>query len=64
MTEPLWPALLGRFGWQDLPFVRAWADPSLSEIIGAGAGALLVVGGLAVVVLITWLGRWGYLWRE
>ena len=64
MTEPLWPALLGRFGWQDLPFVRAWADPSLSEIIGAGAGALVVVGGLAVVVLITWLGRWGYLWRE
>lgn len=64
MNAPLWPAVFGRFGWMDLPFVRAWQDPSVSEIIGAGAGGLVVVGGLAVVVLVTWLGRWRYLWRE
>ncbi len=31
MNEPLWPAVLGRFGWMDLPFVRAWQDPSVQR---------------------------------
>ncbi|NEU14113.1 cytochrome ubiquinol oxidase subunit I [Methylobacterium sp. BTF04] len=64
MTEPLWSAVFGRFGWLDLPVVRAWENPSVNEIIGAGAAALVILGAVALVVLITWLGRWGYLWRE
>jgi cytochrome o ubiquinol oxidase subunit 1 len=64
MSAPLYPALLGRFEWQSLPFVRAWENPTLNEIIGAGAGAVVVIGAVGVVVLLTVLGRWGWLWRE
>jgi cytochrome o ubiquinol oxidase subunit 1 len=64
VTNGIWPALLGRLDWQSLAFVRAWQDPSLSEIIGAGAAAMVVTGAVAVVVLITLLGKWRYLWRE
>ena len=35
MTEGIWPAVLGRFVWHALPFVRAWENPTASEIIGA-----------------------------
>ncbi len=64
VSVPLWPAVLGRFGWQDLPFVRAWENPTISEIIGAFAGALVVVGAVVVAVLLTRYGKWRYLWTE
>lgn len=64
MTVPLWPSVLGRFGWHDLPFVRAWETPTVNEIIGAGAASIELIGALFLVVLITRLGRWGWLWRE
>ena len=56
--------LLGNLTWAALPFVRAWRDPNLSEIIGAGAGAMVLLGGLFVFALVTWLGKWRYLWTE
>ena len=34
-THGAWHVLLGNLTWAALPFVRAWRDPSLSEIIGA-----------------------------
>lgn len=52
-SDPVWPDLLGRFAWSDLPFVRAWQDPTLSEVIGAGAGLLVIVGAVAVAALLT-----------
>ena len=61
---PVWPELFGRFAWHDLPFVRAWQTPDANEIIGAGAGALVVVGALAAVVLLTRYRLWGRLWSE
>ena len=63
MSAPVWPALLGRFDWHALPFVRAWENPTLNELIGAGAAAMVVIGAIAVVILITALGKWRYLWR-
>ena len=33
MSVPVWPAILGRFTWQSLPFVRVWTHPSLDEAI-------------------------------
>ena len=33
MSGPVLPALLGRFEWHDLPFVRAWENPTISEIL-------------------------------
>ncbi|USI72785.1 cbb3-type cytochrome c oxidase subunit I [Sphingomonas morindae] len=64
MSAPVWPALLGRFSWDALPFVRAWAHPDANEIIGAGAGGMVVAGALFAVALLTYLGRWRWLWRE
>ena len=40
------------------------ALPCYSEIVGAFAAALVIVGAVSVVVLITWLGKWRYLWSE
>lgn len=61
---PLWPAVLGRFTWHDLPFVRAWENPDVSEIIGAGAASLVVIGFVVTVVLLTRYRLWGRLWSE
>ncbi len=44
--------------------MRAWRDPSISEIIGAGAGAVVVIGAVAMVALLTYLRAWRYLWTE
>ena len=64
MSSPVWPAVLGRFDWQALPFVRAWENPTLNELIGAAAASMVVLGAIALLVLITALGKWRYLWRQ
>jgi cytochrome o ubiquinol oxidase subunit 1 len=64
MSAALWPLMLGRLNWHALPFVRAWENPTVSEIIGAAAASLVVIGAVFIVVLITRLGRWRYLWSE
>ncbi|MGY2735670.1 cbb3-type cytochrome c oxidase subunit I [Sphingomonas sp. UYP23] len=64
MTDGIWPALLGRFTWNALAFVRAWQNPTVNEIIGAGAAMMVVLGAASVITLITVTGKWGYLWRE
>ena len=64
MSASVWPALLGRFTWQDLPFVRAWQNPTVNELIGAGAAGMVVFGAVAVAVLLTVTGRWRWLWSE
>ena len=46
IPQGIWPAVLGRFDWTSLPFVRAWENPTASEIIGAGA-ALIVISALS-----------------
>jgi cytochrome o ubiquinol oxidase subunit 1 len=64
MTNGIWPAVLGRFDWTALPFVRAWENPTVGELIGAGAASIVVFGAIALIVLITALGKWRYLWSE
>ncbi len=64
MSGEVWPIVFGRFEWHSLPFVRAWENPSLNEIIGAGAASIVVIGAIGAVLLITALGKWRYLWRE
>ncbi len=64
MTQGVWPVVLGRFDWQSLPFVRAWDNPTASEIIGAGAATIVIIGAVFVTALITGLGKWRYLWRD
>ncbi len=60
MEDGYW--LLGRLDWQALPFVRAWRHPSVSEWIGAGAGGLVVIAALAVLVMLTRRKAWRRLW--
>ncbi|WP_288937315.1 cbb3-type cytochrome c oxidase subunit I [uncultured Sphingomonas sp.] len=64
MSAPVWPAVLGRFGWQDLPFVLAWQHPTINELIGAGAAAMVVIGAGVVALLLTVTHRWRWLWSE
>ena len=59
-----WHFLLGDLSWGALPYVRAWRDPVVSEIIGAGAGMVVILGFLLCVTLITYLKAWKYLWSE
>src|SRR6201996_3766399 len=60
----IWHILLGRLTWGSIVFVRTWRDPTISEIIGAGAGGIAVLGALFLFGLITFLGKWRYLWTE
>jgi cytochrome o ubiquinol oxidase subunit 1 len=64
MTEGLWPLVLGRFTWTDLPFVRAWQNPTISEVIGAGAAVIVILGAVFVIVMLTVTRSWKYLWSE
>ena len=64
MTTGIWPAVLGRFDWQALPFVRAYETPSVNEIIGAGAASIVVIGAVVLVALLTYFRAWRYLWTE
>ncbi|WP_200803431.1 cbb3-type cytochrome c oxidase subunit I [Pseudacidovorax sp. RU35E] len=47
--------MLGRLSFDALPFYSA---------IATAAASLVVLGALGVAGLLTWLGRWGWLWRE
>jgi len=66
MIQPqgIWPAVLGRFEWSALPFVRAAETPTVSELIGAFAAALVIIAALGLVGLITRYGKWRWLWSE
>ncbi len=47
--------VLGRLTFDALPFYSA---------IATAAASLVVVGAIAVIGLITWFGKWRYLWTE
>jgi cytochrome o ubiquinol oxidase subunit I len=64
MNNAIWHILLGKLTWDSLPFVKAWYDPTISEIIAAGAGGVVVVGAIVSFALITYLGKWRYIWTE
>uniref|UniRef100_UPI0035BC14C2 cbb3-type cytochrome c oxidase subunit I n=1 Tax=Sphingomonas sp. TaxID=28214 RepID=UPI0035BC14C2 len=61
---PLWPEVLGRFAWHDLPFVRTYENPTVSEVIGAGAASLVIIGFAATVWLLTRYRLWRSLWSD
>ncbi len=50
-----WHLIFGRLSYDALPFYSA---------IAAGGASVVVGGAVCVVVLITWLGKWRYLWTE
>lgn len=64
----IWNFVFGRLGWDALPFWEAVRDPTtfniINGIIAGGAAGMVVLGVLGVVILVTWLGKWKYLWSE
>jgi len=50
-----WNPLLGRLAWSQIPY----DNPILAPLFVA-----VVLGGIAIVALITYYGKWGYLWKE
>ncbi len=69
MTPSEWLHLiLGRLSWDALPFwsLIQGSSPShlASELIGAGAAGMVVIGAIVVLALITGYGKWGVLWSE
>lgn len=56
--------IFGRLTWADLPFAAALSDPTPSNLIGAGAALLVILGGLALVMWLTATQAWGGLWRD
>jgi len=60
--EPLY-WLFGRLGISSLPILPALENPTVSELVGAGAAMAVILGGIGAIVLITWLGAWGRSWR-
>ena len=60
--------LLGRLGWDALPFWEMLQEPTTFNIINGtivtGAASLVVFGALALVALITWFGKWRMLWTR
>ncbi len=59
----LWHFFLGRFLWTDLPVVKAWRHPDISNLIAAGASLVAAFGALGAMALITFLRKWRYLWE-
>lgn len=64
----IWNFVFGRLGWDALPFWEAVRDPTtfniINGIIAGGAAGMVVLGVLGAVILVTWLGKWKYLWSE
>lgn len=59
-----WNWITGRLTLESFTFVHAWQNPTTSELIGAGAASIVVIGGAALVILLTWFRLWGPLWRD
>ena len=56
--------LFGRFDLSSMSIWQAIQNPTASEVIGAGAASVVILGGLGVLGVITWLGAWRSLWRD
>ena len=56
--------IFGRLTWADLPFSAALSDPTPSNLIGAGAALLVILGGLTLVIVLSATRAWGGLWRN
>lgn len=50
-----WHMLFGNLSYNALPFY---------SYIATAAASLVVVGAIGVAILITWFGKWRYLWSE
>ena len=68
MLSSLFAHPLGRLGPESMPFWTMLQDPTrinvINGIIATGAAALVVIGALACIALITRYGKWSVLWSD
>ena len=57
-------SLLGRLDLSSLSLWRAIQNPTVSELVAAGAAMVVILGALGALILLTWFRLWGPLWRE
>ncbi|MEO8858394.1 MAG: hypothetical protein ABI343_15540, partial [Burkholderiaceae bacterium] len=59
---------LGRLGWDSFPFWDLLQHPDksilINGIIATFAAAMVVVGAIVVIALITHYRKWGVLWSD
>ncbi|WP_170773339.1 cbb3-type cytochrome c oxidase subunit I [Ruegeria lacuscaerulensis] len=56
--------LIGRLSWDAFPIVGLIQTPNANEIVANAAAAVVLVGVVVVVGLLTWFRLWGSLWRD
>lgn len=64
MAASLPASLFGRIDAQSFAFHRAWQSPTPSELIGAGAALVAILGSVAALGWVTRNRAWGDLWRN
>ena len=63
-AHTIWFDLLGNLSWASFAVVRAWRNPSLSELIGASASVIAFGGAVVLFAVLTYFKLWRYLWTE
>lgn len=63
-TDPFWATIFGRLTLEQLPILEAIENPTISEVIGAGAASVVILGGITVVALLTYFRLWVPMWRD
>ncbi len=56
--------IFGRLTWADVTLFEVFKDPSIDTAVASAAAWIAVLGAVAVVALLTFTRRWGWLWRE
>jgi cytochrome o ubiquinol oxidase subunit I len=56
--------MLGKLDWSSIVFVRVFDHPTTSELIAGGAGAVVVLAGLAILAIMTRRHLWGPFWTD
>ncbi len=54
----------GRLNWDAFPITALIQNPGVNEIVANAAAAVVVVGAVVVLGLLTWFRLWGALWRD
>ncbi|WP_170754240.1 cbb3-type cytochrome c oxidase subunit I [Ruegeria lacuscaerulensis] len=56
--------IFGRLSWESFPIAGLIQSPNANEIVANAAAAIVIVGAIAVIGLLTWFRLWGPLWRD
>lgn len=64
IKEEPWNWFLGNLTIQSFSIVKAIENPSVNDLIAAGAALMVILGAILIVALITYFKWWRVLWSE